>query len=362
MTVVGELTQERAYYYCEDCHHGFFPRDEALGLEDELFSPGIQRMVAFTAASLSFQESETLLRELIGLPIEAKHIERTAESIGQDIAADERRNVVAQKPASATMYMGMDGTGIPMRAAELVGRAGKQEDGSSKTREVKLVTVWTADERDKDGIPVRDERSVSYNAAIESAGTADTDEQVSEFALRVQREADRRGFDSAKRRVILGDGAKWIWNMAYELFPGAIQIVDLYHAKGTVSQAVKDIFGTESAVGVQKAKQWRDDVEAGAIDRILGDLELFRTSIPEAATCIKYLQTNRHRMRYPDFHKQGLCTSSGVVEAGCKVSIGARLKCAGMHWSLKGANAIIALRCCRLSSRFDDYWSRRATA
>lgn len=131
--------------------------------------------------------------------------------------------------------------------------------------------------------------------------------------------------------------------------------------KGTVSEAAKDIFGIDSTVGVQKAKQWRDALEAGAIDRIIGELEPFRTRKPEAATCIKYLQTNRHRMRYPAFRKQGLCTSSGVLEAGCKVSIGARLKCAGMHWSLKGANAIIALHCCRLSSRFDDYWSRRAT-
>jgi len=169
---------------------------------------------------------------------------------------------------------------------------------------------------------IRDEGSVSYNAAIESAATADTDEQVSEFALRVQREADRRGFDSAKRRVILGDGAKWIWNMAYELFPGAIQIVDLYHAKGTVSQAAKDIFGTDSAVGVRKAKQWRDDVEAGAIDRILGDLELFRTSIPEAATCIKYLQTNRHRMRYPDFTNKDSAPQAGSSRPGASIDWG----------------------------------------
>ena len=48
-------------------------------------------------------------------------------------------------------------------------------------------------------------------------------------------------------------------------------------------------------------------------------------------------------MRYPAFEKQGFCTSTGVVESGCKVVVGTRLKRAGMHWTVKGANAIIAV-------------------
>ncbi len=65
-------------------------------------------------------------------------------------------------------------------------------------------------------------------------------------------------------------------------------------------------------------------------------------------------------MRYPEFHAQGLCTSTGVVEAGCKLAIGTRLKRAGMHWTVRGADAIIALRCAKLSGRFEDFWERRA--
>ena len=58
-------------------------------------------------------------------------------------------------------------------------------------------------------------------------------------------------------------------------------------------------------------------------------------------------------MRYPAFRARGLCVATGVVEAGCKHAVGARLKRAGMHWSVDGANAIIALRCCILSGRFE---------
>jgi len=67
------------------------------------------------------------------------------------------------------------------------------------------------------------------------------------------------------------------------------------------------------------------------------------------------------RMRYPQFEADGLCTGSGVVEAGCKVVVGTRLKRAGMRWTLDGANAIIALRCSKLSGRFQDFWERRSS-
>jgi hypothetical protein len=80
---------------------------------------------------------------------------------------------------------------------------------------------------------------------------------------------------------------------------------------------------------------------------------------PEATTCIRYLETNRERMGYLLFRRLGLCISSGVKEAGCKVGIATRLKGSGMHWTIEGANAIIALRCRRLSRRDDEYWAPR---
>jgi hypothetical protein len=76
----------------------------------------------------------------------------------------------------------------------------------------------------------------------------------------------------------------------------------------------------------------------------------------------EYFERNAQRMRYPAFRAQGLFVGSGVVEAGCRTVIGARLKCSGMFWTVRGANAITALRCCRLSRRFEDYWADRATA
>jgi len=364
-SVLGPLTLERAYYHCEACEAGVCPRDHALRLENTSLSPAVTRMVGLVGAMVSFAEGHELLRELGGVDVSTKNVERGAEALGREIAVDERRTVEsppADVPIAPTLYLGMDGTGVPMRACELEGRAGKQADGTSKTREVKLVTIWSAEGRDKEGTPERDPGSVSYSAAIESAAQRDTDEVPSEFAARVKREATRRGFDTAARRAVLGDGAKWIWNLADQHFPDAIQIVDRFHAKQHLSDVGKSIYGATSDLAKEWARSRHEQLDAGQIEDLLLALRTHAPANEEARNCIKYIENNRHRMRYPEFRAAGLCTSTGVVEAGCKVAIGTRCKRTGMHWTVAGVDAIIALRCCKLSGRFEDFWERRSTA
>ena len=359
-TALGDMSLWRAYYHCDSCEAGFCPRDRILGLAETSLSPAVTRMVGLVGAMVSFAEGSELTHELAGVDVDAKQVERTAEALGREISDDERRVVGPSPPMAPTMYLGMDGTGVPMRPSELVGRPGKQPDGSAKTREVKLCTVWTAEGRDEEGTAVRNEGSVSYSAAIESAASRDTDQTLSEFAQRVDREARRRGFDQATRRVVLGDGALWIWNLADEQFPGAIQVVDLYHAKQHLSDVAKAIYGAGSDLARQWAKQRHSELDDGKLDALLEALRNHAAANQEARKCLDYVSRNQSRMRYPEFRAQGLSVSTGVVEAGCKVAIGTRLKRAGMHWTLPGADAIIALRCCKLSGRFEDFWERRS--
>ena len=358
-SALGPLSLERAYYHCERCQSGFCPRDRALGLEGSSLSPGVLRMTGSAAALVSFEESSGLLHELAGVEVSAKQVERVAEGLGAEIAVDERQPAENRSPAAPTMYLGMDGTGVPMRAPEVADRAGKQADGSAKTREAKVVTLWTAESRDKQGKPTRDPGSITYSAAIESAATQDTSPELSDFAARVLREATRRGFTEATRQVVLGDGSTWIWNTASELFPEATQILDRFHAKEHLSTVGKVIFGNSEA-GKAWIQQRYDELDEGRLSSLVHALRPYVRPYQEARECIHYLWNNRRRMRYPKFHQQGFCTSTGVVEAACKVVIGTRLKRAGMHWTVKGANAIIALRCSILSGRFEDFWERRS--
>ena len=216
-TLLGPVTLQRAYYHCDACRSGVCPRDQALGLQGSSLSPAIMRLVGLTAAEGSFAKASEWLTALAGVDVETRQVERCAEALGRDIADDERS--VTEQPAAApapTMYLGLDGTGVPVRPTEVEGRRGKQPDGSAKTREVKLATVWTAEGRDTQGRPVRDRGSVSYNAAVESAASRDTDPQPAAFAQRAYREAIRRGFDSAaparrhrrRRRVDLEPGRR----------------------------------------------------------------------------------------------------------------------------------------------------------
>ena len=362
-SALGTLTLERAYYHCQACQSGFCPRDAALGLEDSSLSPAVTRMVGLVGATVSLEEGHELLAELAGLQVPSKQVERAAEALGREISNDEKR-VVQRPPAdesvAPTLYLGMDGTGVPMRAWELEGRHGKLPDGKSKTGEVKLCTVWSAEGRDEEGTPVRDEGSVSYSAAIESAAQKDTDEIPSEFAERLVRQAARRAFERAPRRAVLGDGAKWIWNIASEYFPDAIQIIDRFHAKQHLSLAAKSIYGPGSDLGRLWAHQRYDELDAGNIEAVLYALRVHSPQDEDARKCVEYIDGNRKRMRYKEFRAVGLCTSTGVVEAGCKNAVGTRCKRPGMHWTVAGADAIIALRCCKLSGRFEDFWARRS--
>ena len=151
-----------------------------------------------------------------------------------------------------------------------------------------------------------------------------------------------------------------IWNLVGELFPEAVQIVDRFHAKERLHRLSKSLYADR-----QSAREWAQqrcwELDAGRIETLLSVLAAEAAHHEEGKAACTYFYENRHRMRYARFEAQGLCTSTRVVEAGCKNAIGARLKRSGMHWSLRGANSIMALRCIRLSGRFEDFWEWRAS-
>ena len=361
-TALGPLTLERAWYHCDRCHHGFSPRDRALAMEHTCLSPAALRMLGIAAARTSFAGASALLRELAGLVVAPKTVERHAEALGREVANDEC-HVIDLEPCDApTLYLGLDGTGVPARNSEVEGRCGKQPDGTARTREAKLAVVWSAQTEDHEGRPVRDPGSATYNAAIESIATRDTDSELAPFAKRILREARRRGFDTAPRQALLGDGAPWIWNFADEHFPDAVQIVDIYHAKGHLFEVAKAIYGHGSEVGERWARKRREELDEGRVEEVLAALRSFSATCEEARRNVEYFSTNRERMNYPKFRTMGLCVATGVVEGGCKHIVATRLKRGGMRWTVAGANAIIALRCAVESNRFDDFWERRAGA
>jgi hypothetical protein len=162
--------------------------------------------------------------------------------------------------------------------------------------------------------------------------------------------------DYAGQVVVIGDGAKWIWNLSNDNFPGATQIIDLYHAKEHVFDVLRTVISNETELHTQKNRFYKT-LENGDIDGLVEGFSEFPLTSEEQTEKVRiesnYFMQNKVRMQYQDFRKQGLFVGSGVIEAACKNVIGKRLKQSGMMWSVSGANKIAALRCAVMSGEFE---------
>lgn len=364
LTAVGPVEYQRPYYVCPSCHQGQSPIDRELDVEGTQYSPAVRRMMATVGSESSFAQGREQLALLAGLEVTTKAVERHAESIGADIAHREQNQIdralqlelpQVLSPPVPKLYIEMDGTNIPVVKAETEGRKGKVEGQPARTREVKLGCVFTQTNCDEEGRPIRDENSTTYVGAIETA---------EQFGRRLYTEAWQRGWSRALLKVVLGDGSIWIWNNADRHFPGAIQIADLYHAREHIWELAAKLFPNDAKQRKRWARKMIRKLDAGRIESLVALIRSFPCSNQEVRDSLRleadYFERNKERMRYPKFRKMGLFVGSGVIEAGCKMVIGARLKQSGMFWTVQGANSIIALRCCRLSRKFEDYWAARA--
>jgi hypothetical protein len=358
-TIVGPVRFERSRYVCPSCGAVAYPGDALLGVEGTGFSPGLRRLMVRAGSRESFGEAAQDLHVYAALQVDPKDVERVAERVGRQI------NDWMKKEASAAvlragreeadeeqiplLYVALDGTGAPMRHSELAGVKGKGEDGRAHTKEVKLGCVFTQTTRDKEGNPVRQPDSTTYTGAIE---------QSVDFGHRLYAEAVRRGLKRAGRVVVLSDGAEYNHAIVHEHFPQDTHIIDFYHASERLSQFVKE--NTKHPCQGPFHQECYDLLEQGRIEELI---ERLRRDLPRngkrrraGLKRIEYFAQRLDQMRYGEFRAQGLFIGSGVIEAGCKTLIGKRLKQSGMFWSVAGANAIIAARCCIYSGRFEQFW------
>ena len=362
-TVLGPVTLRRAWYHCGPCGHGFAPRDEQLGVAGASASPGLAEMIALAGAEVSFARAAALLAGLAGITVSAKTTERSAEASGaaaRAAAAAEAAAITARtivplpppEPVPDMLYAEVDGTGVPMRTSETEGRQGKADDGRAGTREVKLARLFTVSRLDDQGRPVMDPGSSTYVATF---GGKDALTQM------VQAEYLRRGGEHHRQVVALGDGAAWIWAMAGKLYPQATHIVDIYHAR----EHLTDLANHLEFITPDPA-QWLADrnaeLDAGNINAIIKAASAYPLDGIKATDLdrkLGYFRNNAHRMRYARFRELGMFTGSGAIEGGIKAIVVQRAKQSGMHWTVEGAEDIIALRCQHASGRWNDFVAPR---
>lgn len=352
-TIFGEITLCRRYFYRAASHTGRAPLDEALGLVNG-FSPGLVRLSARAAAREGYEAASQDLLDLAGIRIEGRQIQRLVNQIGPDIAAQLTQGETPKPEKIPVMYIEVDGTGVPMVADELAGRKGKQPDGTAKTREIKLGSIFTQSRCDEAGRPQRDYASTTYVGSFEAADV---------FGLRVREEARRRGLGRAHKVVFIGDGAPWIWELRRVNFPDAIEILDLYHALEHLHLLCDGLYGPQHPWALKMETTWTEMLKNDQVaDVIASARRRLKDLGPEAddtlAKQILYFERHQHRMLYKSYRQAGLFYGSGVVEAGCKAVIGQRLKNSGMFWTESGARNVLNLRCALKSNRWNECWDR----
>ena len=367
-TLLGSIEVTRGYYHCPTCRHGFAPLDARLGVTGTSLSPGLARACALAGAEMPYDKSRQFIATVTGLDLASTStLARTTRSHGARardlIAAEHAATPPAPVPAAATdgpdlCYIVLDGTGAPMLPSECQDRPGKGPGGRAGTREVKIGCLFTQTHRDPlTGDPVQDPGSATYISTFEPAAT---------FAAHAKAEYRRRGFDQIRQPIVLGDGAKWIWAIAEQHFPHATQIVDYFHAREHLADLTKILTPALADPAAFEA-DLVDHLDLGATTAITDAVEALDLphTAPDlakpAATEVGYFTGNHHRMQYADFRANGYYIGSGHVESACNTIVKQRAKRAGMHWTIRGLDPVLALRTLHQSGRDQILWATPQT-
>jgi len=355
--IFGAFKLERDYYYHGGKKQGHYPADAALGLEGGV-TPALARLVCFEGAdAASYQKAEEHLRDTGGIHISARQVQRLVQSVGPAAQHWQEREALAPLPgtkAAPIMYVSGDASGVPMRKEELEGRAGKQPDGSAKTRMANLGCVFTQHQVDEKGHPVRDHDSTTY---VSTFGPMEA------FGPLLRQEAIRRGLALAATVVLLIDGAEGLGHMGRLCFPKAIQIVDFYHALEHAGKVLVALLGSKEHPDYKpRLARWARRLLKDQLEKLIAQTRkecAGKSQAPVVEKELGYFVNNLVRMQYGTFRRRGLFIGSGVIEAGCKTVIGSRCKQSGMFWGEPGAENVLALRCIQASRRLDDFWKER---
>lgn len=342
----GRLEIHRAYYYCRNCKSGVAPLDNQLGLEGKHHSIGVRKKIALEASSEPFQETSKRLKELIGIDVSSKEAQLESEELGEEVGLQEDAEVgafwseekdIEPEVSARRLYITADGTSVPT------------DEGG---KEVKIGSVYETPHT-RNGLA----NDIMYTGGFHNS---------EHFGKKLYVLALRRGLRSAVVVIFIGDGARWIWNLARYHFPEAIQIVDFYHASERLWSLSRAIYGE----GTKACKAW---VRKRIKHLAKGKVELVISSLSELCSSnadiqeeivdnITYFTNNKERMHYNEYRKNGYHIGSGTVESACKHVVGQRLKQAGMRWSVDGANAILQLRILWKNGEWNRFWNSRKVA
>ena len=373
VTLRGRVDYRRPVYQCSqrECRKQRAPFDEELGLgPKEHFSPLVQQKAAWAGGTMTSYglAAKDMLRQA-EIPVSEKQIHRITERTAQralELQEEEVRHfgrpavadqAVEVKERPETLVLELDGTCA-------MGRDGVGHD-------VKVATVFGLDARAKTGSPGK-ERPLLLRRAY-----CGTSRGIQPFRAMVWALCVMWGIRSARRLVVLGDGADWIWNFSRERFhftladgtvEAPIEILDYYHATENLAKGRDAIFGDpEGKPAKEWYERWREAIWEGRVAELIEELEARskRGASPakrdELRVRAQYFRTHAGRMHYPEYRAMDLPIGSGAIEGTCKNLVKGRMACVGQRWGVEnGIERMTALRVRIFNERYDDLWQTPA--
>jgi len=330
---------------------GRFPVDDALRLVAGC-TPALAKRALEHAATMPYDQAADAFAKAYTKDLTADILKRLACAVGEK--AREFLRLPLYEPARDVPFsvvMG-DGTGMPMRLAELLGVKGRADDGQARTREVKVGAIFEM-------TPCPGNREASFRIPDTTTYVC-TLERADDFGAQLLGECRRRFPRPPQTTLFIGDGAPWLWELRRTCFPQAVEILDFYHAVEHLAPLLDaaGLEGDERKTTRRRWKRWLLEGKAGHLIQTCEALALEAGAAKAEAwrKALHYYRENLCRMKYDEYLAQGWFIGSGVVESACKTLVGARFKQSGMRWSRVGADALLPLRTAIFSRRYDELW------
>ncbi len=359
-TMVGTIELKRPYFYCEPCHRGYYPMDEALRLGDRRKQADIEGAIVKLTKEVPYETACELFEDLTGLKMSTD----TAHEMTQEVAAgldvlavSPSRQEIRKKIAEAAtdkswrpiLALAIDGADTPTRPESARGkRCGRKKERANRAR-------WKGEWKEAKGfrfylvLKDRIEHLLSWH---QIGGY----EQVYEALAKIK-EAGLIPEDQV-RLCVLADGAHWIWQrIKEELFPGAKEILDYYHCAEYIHRLANIQYADRPEVAVEWVEATMARLFYGEVSAVMWGLQRMNARDEQAASeiarTIVYLEHNQHRINYRAAQKGGYPIGSGGIESANKFICHVRLKRSGAWWYIPNGNHMLALRCAKYNGTFD---------
>lgn len=345
LTIAGNVSTDRRIGSCPKCLQSVCPLDRTLAMQKG-YSPWVQETVATLASKMPYAEAQEVFTRLTGLGLSAASFHRLALDVGeraQQTLEQMNQFPIQEDPCARqkdpfVMIIEIDAWNIRERdnwgkAAQL--RKKGKEPGHWHW-------VWTGTVFCLEDRLLKGKRPIILNRGyvVTALGLDALREQLHAEAL-------RRGLGRATKVVILADGASWIWNLASDRFPKAVQRLDLYHLRQHLWVVARELYPNEERAAARWFARKKKQLSKGRATAVIADIQkALKEIVPQRQEQVgkelNYFKEHRHRMDYDQAIDNNEPLGSGAIESTCR-QYQSRFKTAGQFWSRTGDEALLSL-------------------